>query len=353
MRKIIYVSFFFFLLSDALYPADSRAQRITVPVSLGFDTWFDNREYKSELTPDQTLFGLKATPQIGIGWNEEHSIMAGTDIWADFGGHDAKRRSELILYYKYSGERFEAYAGVFPKRSALGDYPAVIFSDSLSYYDSNFEGALFRYHGMRGYVELGCDWKGMIGERERERFQLFSSGKLLIGSGAFNIGYYLSVFHYSHSYSETGVVDNVIMYPYAGVDIGYFLGQRAFQVFNLRVGWIEAYQNDRRFDSKAHYHGGFQAELRLQKWGVGIYNTLYAGMNLMPFYDRYGTGVYTGEAFYRTENDIYNRLEVYWNAVDRREMKLKVGSVHHYDGRKWGWQQRLTFSIMLDKETLR
>ncbi len=83
----------------------------------------------------------------------------------------------------------------------------------------------------------------------------------------------------------------------------------------------------------------------MQKWNFGIFNTLYAGKDLMPYYMAdpsldYGPGLYWGAPWYRTRHNIYDRLEIYWQPVHTEIMKLRVASVHHYDGRKWGWQQK-------------
>ena len=102
---------------------------------------------------------------------------------------------------------------------------------------------------------------------------------------------------------------------------------------------------------------GVQIELKVQKWNFGIFNTLYAGKDLMPYYMAdpsldYGPGLYWGEPWYRTRHNIYDRLEIYWQPVHTEIMKLRVASVHHYDGRKWGWQQKVLFSVNLGQRRL-
>lgn len=72
----------------------------------------------------------------------------------------------------------------------------------------------------------------------------------------------------------------------------------------------------------------------------------------MPYYMTdnpsldYGPGLYWGEPWYRT-NRIYDRLELYWQPLCNETMKLRVASVHHYDGHKWGWQQKVLFTVNL------
>lgn len=351
MRKIITAAWLT-MLGFMVFPAALQAQRLKPVMEVDFQTWFDNREYKSDLTPDQTLFGLMVTPELGLQWEGRHSLMFGTNLTVDFGNRGRERDPEFIVYYNYRGERFNAYAGVFPRRKVLGDYPSLFFSDSVRYYDSNMEGALFQYRGRRGYVELACDWLSMMSDTEREKFVIFSSGKLVTENRKFFAGYYASMFHHSVSYTEDGVTDNLLFYPNVGVDL---TGLRRGNLYKImfKLGWVQGLQRDRKHENKFLNPGGLQAELRLEKWKLGIYNTLYCGGNLMPYYDRYGPGLYMGDAFYRTDGDVYDRLELYWNPVHNERMDLKISSVHHYDGKRWGWQQLITLAINLNGNNMR
>jgi len=121
---------------------------------------------------------------------------------------------------------------------------------------------------------------------------------------------------------------------------------------SVQAGWLQAFQNDRKYVGEYVTPHGFQLEIKAQKWKFGIFNTLYAGKNLMPYYMTdnpsldYGPGLYWGEPWYRT-NRIYDRLELYWQPLCNETMKLRVASVHHYDGHKWGWQQKVLFTVNL------
>ena len=68
----------------------------------------------------------------------------------------------------------------------------------------------------------------------------------------------------------------------------------------------------------------------------------------MPYYSSYASSLYTGSPFYRTRDDVYNRLEAYWYPFQNEKFDLKVSSVHHYDGGKWCSQQLITFRVIID-----
>jgi hypothetical protein len=60
----------------------------------------------------------------------------------------------------------------------------------------------------------------------------------------------------------------------------------------------------------------------------------------------YGSGLYWGEPFYRTDS-IYDRLEFYWQPRTGERLFLRFSSVHHYDGHGWSWQQKVRLMVNL------
>ena len=76
----------------------------------------------------------------------------------------------------------------------------------------------------------------------------------------------------------------------------------------------------------------------------------------MPYYKStvpdqpdYEYGLYYGDPYYRTTSGIYNRLEFYWELKTKYNVNARVASAHHYDGRKWGWQQVVAIQVTLNK----
>ena len=324
-----------------------------------FDFFFDNREYKSKLTMPQTQFGARLAPEIGIGWGR-HSLMAGISVTAEFGAKPFERRPDLIFYYGYKAKKFKGYFGAIPRSKIMGDYSKAFFSDSIEHYDPTIEGVLLQYVGGKGYVEFGCDWNSRLSKTKREKFMLFSNAQLRFG--VFNMGYQFSMYHHAGYSDRGGVVDNVWIYPFVGLDMSSKI--RFLDSLTLRAGWINTFQNDRTYVGEYVKPGGAQIELRIEKYHFGIYNTLYLGKNLMPYYEGcvgwenmtpeevadldYGPGLYWGDPYYRT-SDVYNRLEIYWQPINNGKVNIKVASVHHYDGTRWDWQQMLTVGVRINQ----
>ena len=290
--------------------------------------------------------------------------MIGVSLLANFGAKPFEVDNEIFGYYQFISPKFRAYAGVVPRSRMIGEYSGAFFSDSVKYYDPNLTGLLLQYMGGRGYVEFGCDWNSMFSETTREKFLLFSAGRLGLGARQmFFVGYNLTMYHHAGWDSSEepdptvgdGVVDNVLVEPFVGVDFTRIVP--CMQELSLRAGWINAFQNDRKYVGDYVTPGGVQIEAHVQKWNFGIHNTFYVGDNLMPYYVApfdnldYGPGLYWGEPFYRTDN-IYDRLEIYWQPVRTSLMNLRVSSVHHYDGHKWGWQQKIMFTVNLGQNRI-
>ena len=319
---------------------------------LDFNFRFDNREYeKLDFPESKTLFGVSLVPQVGISWDHTHSIMTGLYYCKDFGTSLKSYDVNLYLYYAYSNKKFGINAGLFPRNKIIGDYSNLFFSDSVKFYDHDLEGLLFQYSGKRGYAEVIMDWMGKFSEKNREKFMIFGTGRYLFGN--LYIGLDFSMFHYAESVHDLGVVDNHIINPY----IGYKKRQLwFFDMFDVKAGWIEAYQRDRLQTEEVDFRSGVHFDLKLEKKRVGVYNSIYLGENLMPYYQSYdssgnpySTSLYYGERFYGKENGIYNRTEFYWNPNIAKWLDFKISYIIHYDGKNIGSQQLLTLIIDLNR----
>lgn len=350
MTRIFRLLFVTILLLGTL---SASAQQFLWDVTL--DSRFDNREYDTPLCKNQTLFGARLTPEVGLGWGMGNMIKAGVDVGADFGDRISNGRIEPIVYYGYNSNKFNAYVGIFPRKHMMGGYSSAFFCDSVDFYDANLEGVLLQYVGKRGYVEFGCDWNSRIGKDAREKFMLMSSARF--NTKLFYMGYNLSLYHHAATSQLPGVVDNVLVNPFLGLDLSRIM---PLDTVTLQVGYMQAMQNDRKYVGEYVTPHGVQIELQFQKYRFGIYNTLYLGDNLMPYYattesgnPSYGNGLYYGDPFYRTESGVYNRLEVYWQPISHKGMNLRIASVHHFDGDAWHWQQMIKFAVNIGDKSFK
>ncbi len=326
------------------------AQQLLWDVDFKFG--FDNREYAPlEEYPSGTIFGAVMSPKVGLGFGEGHSLYAGVDAAKYFGRTSPELSVNVLLYWQYDGKYLKANAGAFPRNRVTGHYPSAFFDDSY-FFNTGIEGVLVNSTRKWWRIEAVADWIGCRDWDTRERFEVYSYGQA--GAPWLSAAYTFKMLHHAGSESVGGVVDNVWLYPHLASDLSGLLPRR--MTAGLRVGWIQTFQNDRIRNQGYVLPGGFQAEARIGYYGFEIYNTIYAGDNIMPYYYStdmagvmYGDNLYTGSIFYSTSSGVYNRLEISYHYDFRNFLRLRVASVHHYDrGRGWGWQQLIQLTVDLN-----
>lgn len=340
--------------------------KVQAAYGLDFDMNFDNREfYRSGFSESMTIFGARLTPTIGLVVQDRsdvrHSLMAGIDAMKDFGSADKELRKEPVLYYRLEKEcgnmDLELYAGMFSRKNMEGTYSEAFFSDSLRFYDNNLEGLLLKFRFPKAYYELGCDWMGQFDATQRERFMIYSSGEGKI-SQLLSLGYSGYVYHYAGSGIVRGVVDNILINPYALLDL---TSKTDFQNFTIRLGWLQGLQNDRKNIGQYTRPYGAEFDLELRKWNFGVRNTMFYGKDMMPYYNRtdaagfkYGNDLYFGDPFYRVHDDsseglcMYDRFEVFWNPFSDEHLDIKVRALFHFNGSHYsGCRQVVTVAFKI------
>ena len=350
---------------------DSTKVKVGFAYDLDFDMQFDNREFDgTSYTSSMTVFGARVTPAVGVGLQQKngtkHRLMVGIDIMKDFGS--ARKISELFdeitLYYDVQKQirktGFEMVAGVFPRRYAEGSYSQAFYSDSLRFYDNNLEGLLLKFSRPKAYFEIGCDWMGMYDTYSRERFQIFSSGEGRV-LPFLSLGYAASLYHFSFSGVSVGVVDNALVNPYLRFDMA---SMTDMQTLAVRLGWLQALQNDRANVGHYVFPGGAEVVMEVQKWNVGLRNDMFIGTDIMPYYNtvdnagyKYGNVLYMGSPFYRVWDDgrdgigLADRLEVYYAPkFGAPYLDMKVSAIFHFDGEKYcGCRQMVSLNFNLEK----
>ena len=358
---------FILILLLSLTAQSKERPKVSFAYDVDFEMMFDNREFaKSKFTPSMTIFGARLTPQAGIALKEEngacHRLMLGIDVMKDFGsGKDLDLFQEISMYYRFrkkiSGTDMEIYAGIFPRSTMEGSWSQAFFSDSLTFYDNNLEGLLLKFHRPKAYFEVGCDWMGQYGQKRREKFMIFTSGEGKV-LPFMSLGYSGYMLHYANSVQAKGLVDNILVNPYARFD---FADMTSFQTLSLRLGWLQAMQRDRRYVGAFVFPFGGEFDQEIRRWNVGIYNRMFFGFDMMPYYNsvdnaglKYGTDLYFSDPFYRIHDDggtgagFYDRLEVYYEPEIGSYLKLRVSALFHFNGSRYsGCQQMVSLRFNL------
>ena len=241
MKRILFI----LLILTALAAQAQEKPKPSFTYDVDFEMLFDNREFaKSNFTPSMTIFGARLTPKVGLALDESdgvgHRLMVGIDVMKDFGAspisklvaggetdETAARQNniglfrEMTLYYnfhkKFAKTDMEIYAGIFPRSAMEGSWSEAMFSDSLVFYDNNLEGLLLKFRRTKAYFEVGCDWMGQYGRARREKFMIFTAGEGKV-LPFISLGYAGYMLHYANSQKVKGLVDNILVNPYARFD---------------------------------------------------------------------------------------------------------------------------------------
>jgi len=369
--RYIFLALLLMATASSVSSAESAKDKVRLAYDMDFEMRFDNREfYRSRFSESMTIFGARLTPSAGLELTQDnglrHRLMAGIDVMKDFGDSVANREllRELTIYYnvqKQVGESgLELYAGIFPRKLLQGRWTQAFFSDSLSFYDNNLEGILLKLKRPKAYFELGADWMGLTGEYRRERFMIFSSGEGQV-LPLTTFGYSFYVYHYAGSRKVRGVVDNILINPYARLDLGERMGM---QKFSMTLGWLQALQNDRRNVGRYVFPGGGEFDLEMSHWNFGIHNRLYYGTDIMPYYNsldaggfKYGcNSLYLGDPFYRVNDrgernaGMYDRLEIFYAPKIGKYLEINISAILHFNEFHYsGFQQMVGVRFSLNE----
>ena len=165
-----------------------RGQGQELKADLNFDGLFDNREFKGDMLP-QTIYGMRIMPQIGFGY-KAHTLMAGfSKIW-EFGADDVIA-PDIVLYYKYGGEKWSTSFGAIPRRNLQHQLPDAFLYDSIAFFEPVIGGTLIQYNGQYWQSELYCNWFSRQTYTNREAFRIVWDG--FVGNGMIGGGWFFAM----------------------------------------------------------------------------------------------------------------------------------------------------------------
>lgn len=355
MRKLVVNTLLFVALFIGVQP--TSAQEFVVGAN--FATLFDNTEYAS-MTYDggsETLFSARLTPKIGFRWAERNHLILGVDLVQDF-GNNAKVLSDvnIQLYYNFTSSKVVVSAGIFPRESMKGLQFPLFFDRAYRYYNNRIQGVLARYdYKPMCYLEFAMDYTGMRSFDTRESFMIMSAARHAVSNkvnGGLHFGYDFLMDHYAKDYNPDtadGVVDNIMLTPVVGYKQQFEFKTKRPLSLMAEARYILSLQRDRRAENLWRTPQGGELLVGLEWYGVALRNRLYMGNNLQTHYDRYGSAVYYGLPFYRTESGIYDAIELcYKNSFFDNTINLEAGVAVEYDGTGWGTRQFILLGVNLD-----
>lgn len=338
-----------------------------------FSSVFDNREGDHDVTAAKTYFFTNLAPEVGLEFSPEDRIAGGVVWFQPIGCQWEGHRVSPTLYYRHEGRRWRFSMGMFPRKQLVEEMPGFLWSDSLSYSQNNIRGAMVQYVGPRGYFDAYIDWRGMQTRSQREAFNIVFHGQMSPRSNWFNFGGFVQMNHFAlqkDAPAEQHIVDNFMVNPYVGADLGKRVGTDSLTV---RAGLLMTIERNRaKPDGGWDTPAGFYMEAVGEWRWLGVKNTLYVGKPLMPSYDfpspefldnkaphateeeiaanpvvwsPMGPGLYQGEPFY--QKCFYDRLDIYAYILRRRHISLMASLDFNFTPSSFIFYQRLLLRVTL------
>lgn len=335
---------------------DLRAEKPKFLYDVDFVTYFNNIEGQNAIEKDGTLFGMRLTPTIGVGYEDSivgsHRLMAGVSYIQPFGSNWRQAKVMPTVYYQLGWKGLKANFGFVPYELLERPLPDFLMSDSMRFVDPNIRGALLQYKDHRGYIDVLVDWRGMMSDTVREAFRLVGVGRGYLMSEAgqrFYLGGAGQLNHLSHSEKVLGVCDDIMLNPYAGYS--YESEEARYRDWGIRAeaGYLMSWQRDRRAELSTISHG-FRAEVELRWWFVSVREQLYAGGNAMSLYPSYGRLLNQGDSKYQAT--VFSRTDIRLQLTRWRFVNLYAGwNIIYCKGGHVGNQQEVLARFNLGELT--
>lgn len=322
-----------------------------VNVGVDFITLFDNTEYAAmHEHRSETLFSARLTPKVALGWDKANELVVAVDLTKDFGDKlNVLSNKQVQFYYGYTSEQVKLVAGIFPRAMMRGLRSDIFFDRAHRYNHNLLSGVLARKESKSGesFVEFAMDYNGKRTFDTREAFEIMSSARY--AEHSLYLGYDLMMGHYAKDYNDAtkdGVVDNILITPYLGVD--FKVGDMDVD-FGLR--YIQSLQRDRINENRWENPMGVESRVAMKYRGFTVENRTYLGNALYTYYGRYGVELYHGLQHYAPSHadHPYNALTLsYREKFSGDTVFLDLGFTLESDSRGMGTRQWLGVSVMLD-----
>ena len=328
------------LITEAVFLCAYSQTKVSFAYDTDFLLYFDNREYDG--TPgqrSQTIFGVRLAPEIGVKIADSteavHKLMAGVSYNQPFGASWGKITVKPTIYYRIETKGFDINLGFVPYKYLKETLPEYILSDTISYYNSNLQGALFQYESKYGFTSLMADWRGMYSYETREAFRVIATGQYKYKG--LQIGGYAMLNHLANSEQEFGVYDDIMLNPYVGFNIAEYI--QPIDSFNIRIGYIGGFQRERSTETSYFTHA-VNAELFFRWRFLGLKQSVYYGNSLYPLYEKQKTTLNMGDPWYNSK--LYSRTDLFVYLYNNRFVNCYFSlNLHVNETGKINFQQQL------------
>jgi len=317
----------------------------TLEWKAGMYHFFDNTEFLgSHYINDQTMAGIRFSPEIGLGMNGNHHFRIGFDALKSYGSPNLVDSCSPTAYYLYNNGHFRFMMGSFAREGQLNDFSRAFFQDSIRYYRPNMNGFLLAYSGDDLNAKLFMDWTGKQSLTVHEAF--FVGGSLVYHKSIFIAETQALMFHHAGSLQERGVRDNFLMHPALGIDLA---GKTWLDSLNLSVGALVGLERHRMLSDNFTSRTGLLVELNAAYKGFSLASSTYVGKGIMIDYASMGSELYWGDPLYR--GTFYSRVDLSYDFLRLPYLTGKVNFANHFSEGNFYVEQSLIVQANLGSNT--
>lgn len=318
---------------------------------IGIDHYFDNREVHTPYSDPQTLFGIRVSPE--LVWNKtdqngsKHQVHLGVHYLQPIGAPITSGKWDPIVFYQFTKKKWNVNFGMIPYDQMIEKLPIHVISDSLSYFYPNINGFLIQYQPQNGFFEAMLDWRGAMSQTTREAFRVILKGRYYFNW--LSIGGHTFLNHLANkapTEPKEGVCDNYLVVS----ELGFHLSKnQILDTTSVKLSYLLGSTRERITQTTIPSQG-VGVELFLKWRFVALQNIFYTGNNLMPLYEKYGSGLHLGDPYYRASR--YNRSALILYLIEKDFVECTFSwNLHFTKGDPVGHQQLLNLKIHLDKLT--
>lgn len=342
---------------------------------MDFGMLLDNLEGENTLWSTRTLWAVKLAPELGILLRDRqglyrHGIYLGAYGLQNMGETRFLTRANLTAYYAYRGDRWRAYAGIFPRAKLQGEYPLLFFRKDFFFFQPNTNGLALqipRQSDKRFSLsgEFVFDWYG--GNLAKRYDEFFALGELRVD--ALRLLYVKAnalLYHIKNAQllaqdgalspsdpgsPDTQLLDEILYNVSVGLDFTRFAEStrvRALERADISLSALGSLERKRRSSALGDFYLGAGGEIsaKLQFRGFGIEESYYFGKPQMRYFGEYGESIYNGLPFYQASN--LNRLNAYYE-YKNDFLRVNVGFLFYTFDSTLALQQMLTLTLDTQK----
>ncbi len=317
----------------------------TLEWKAGMYHFFDNTEFLgSNYISDQTMAGIRFSPEIGLSMKGKHHFLVGFDALKSYGSPNFVDSITPTAYYLYNNGHLRFMMGSFAREGQLNDFSRAFFQDSIRYYRPNMNGFLLAYSTESLHAKLFLDWTGKQSQTVHEAF--FVGASAVYKKSIFIAEAQALMFHHAGSLQVRGVRDNFLMHPAIGLD---FAGKTWLDSLKLSVGALVGMERHRLLSDQFTTRNGLLVELDAAYKGFCLNSSTYVGQGIMIDYASMGSELYWGDPLYRGK--FYSRVDLSYDFLRLPYLTGKVNFANHFSEGNFYVEQSLIVSATLGSNT--